>query len=569
MHRALGRFEESDGEYHNALAVRASLIGANLPALYPEQGQKKFLDRFASERDLYVTNAIQANAGEQSRRNGAETNRMYKGLRLGMQQELVSRVRREGGATAGVTALLRSLRILSAIRSPGALEARRSQEAATSPLSGKERDAIELKLMSLASYSEWKKEVEETTVRRALPPDGALIDVAYFREQDFHEIPIRRTGAWRYAAFVYTPQATYTVDLGPAEAINGLVDQILGMESRLFRNGSLQSADRILADQVECRRLIVQLSQRLWKPIHASVAPQNEAVRHWIVSPDGELGSLPWEMLLDGQGRYLIQSSLITYIDSPRTLTQPNRSSPANAAVAILNPLYDLTKKPDAPENLGPEQEYEDLTLSGEGALTPLYQGELARQFAAANPGARVLELDQATEAAVFNALRPSNLLIWTHGQVLDNAADPFERGRVLLAGVAQKRSPTKDRDGYLTARKAMGLDLTGTRLAVIGGCNTGYGSVEAGEGLQGMRRALWVAGAQSQMLNLWSVADRPTVRWLELFYTELSKTGTSRAQAIATVDREFIAGRVKGLGPEQTHPYFWAAFTLSGDWRE
>jgi CHAT domain-containing protein len=82
------------------------------------------------------------------------------------------------------------------------------------------------------------------------------------------------------------------------------------------------------------------------------------------------------------------------------------------------------------------------------------------------------------------------------------------------------------------------------------------------------MRRALWVAGAQSQMLTLWPVADQHTVRWLELFYGEFQKPGVTLSEAVRNVQLRFIRGQVGKLGREQTHPYFWAPFPLSGDWK-
>ena len=74
---------------------------------------------------------------------------------------------------------------------------------------------------------------------------------------------------------------------------------------------------------------------------------------------------------------------------------------------------------------------------------------------------------------------------------------DPLLRLGIALAG-ANARTSGDDR-GLLTAKETSGLDLYGTRLVVLSACESGVGQAEAGDGVYGLRRALLLAGAETQ----------------------------------------------------------------------
>ena len=64
-------------------------------------------------------------------------------------------------------------------------------------------------------------------------------------------------------------------------------------------------------------------------------------------------------------------------------------------------------------------------------------------------------------------------------------------------------------------------LDLHGTELVVISGCDSEKVDKKSGEGVYGLKRAIIVAGARSSLLSLWKVNDMATA-----FYGKfLSKT--------------------------------------------
>jgi CHAT domain-containing protein len=136
---------------------------------------------------------------------------------------------------------------------------------------------------------------------------------------------------------------------------------------------------------------------------------------------------------------------------------------------------------------------------------------------------------------------------------------NPLLRSGLALAGA--NHSKGSDDDGILTALEAADLDLSGTKLVVLSACNTGVGEVRNGEGTQGLRRALILAGSESQVMSLWPVSDQATKGLMILYYKALQQ-GEGRSEGLRQVQLRMLRGR-----QDQRHPFYWAAFIQSGEW--
>ena len=97
--------------------------------------------------------------------------------------------------------------------------------------------------------------------------------------------------------------------------------------------------------------------------------------------------------------------------------------------------------------------------------------------------------------------------------------------------------------------------------LVVLSACETGLGKEMGGEGLVGLTRAFEYAGARSVLASLWSVADETTAALMKRFYGYL-KAGQTKDAALRQAQVDLIRGS------EASHPFYWAAFQLNGDWR-
>jgi CHAT domain-containing protein/Tfp pilus assembly protein PilF len=110
--------------------------------------------------------------------------------------------------------------------------------------------------------------------------------------------------------------------------------------------------------------------------------------------------------------------------------------------------------------------------------------------------------------------------------------------------------------------------------LVSLSACQSGLGKEVGGEGLLGLTRAFQYAGARSVLASLWSVADATTAELMKRFYSQVA-AGRSKDEALRLAQLELIrkplllageAGTSKSF--DASHPYYWAAFQLFGDWR-
>jgi CHAT domain-containing protein/tetratricopeptide (TPR) repeat protein len=138
---------------------------------------------------------------------------------------------------------------------------------------------------------------------------------------------------------------------------------------------------------------------------------------------------------------------------------------------------------------------------------------------------------------------------------------DPLLRSGLALAGANLGRNG--DDDGVLTALEAAYLDLSGTKLVVLSACDTGVGELKNGEGVQGLRRALVLAGSESQVMSLWPVSDAAAKDLMIPYYKALQQ-GEGRSEALRQVQLRILRER-RG----SRHPFYWAAFIQSGEWSD
>jgi CHAT domain-containing protein len=116
-------------------------------------------------------------------------------------------------------------------------------------------------------------------------------------------------------------------------------------------------------------------------------------------------------------------------------------------------------------------------------------------------------------------------------------------------------------RDGFLGLHEIYNLRLNAD-LVVLSGCQTALGKDIRGEGLIGLTRGFMYAGTSRVIASLWGVDDRATAELMKRVYRGILGKQMSPAAALRPAQTELQAER------GWQAPYYWAAFTLEGDWR-
>ncbi len=442
-------------------------------------------------------------------------------------------------------------------------------------------------------------------VQGTIPRDAALVEFIRFRAYDaqkkLYEEP-------RYAAYVLRNQGDpASVELGNAKSIDEKidefrqalrdrkrqdvtkigreVDQLVVQPVRKLLEGEKTAEKRGTGERMKRGRGKRQATASLPRVPASPLLPLASSPLHLFLSPDASLNLIPFAALVDERGEYLVNRYSFTYLTSGRDLLRLQvKTANANAPLILADPDFGKTLA-------------ESSVSAASSELGELFFDRLkgteeeAKDLRTLFPNASVLTRKQATEAALKAAAHPSILHIATHGFFLDENTHLQTETRDGKKRIVIRRRPKNDKsnnqpsgfyapmlfsglglaganerisndgnDGILTALEAAGLDLWGTKLVVLSACDTGIGKVLNGDGVYGLRRALVVAGSESQLLSLWRVSDEGTRELMVDYYRRL-KAGEGRSDALRQAQLKLLAN------PNRKHPFYWASFIHTGEW--
>ena len=363
-----------------------------------------------------------------------------------------------------------------------------------------------------------------------------LQEVAKQRGATIVEYSVQEDGS---GLFIWVVQADGQIRFRRSSLDAPLRDLVIASRDSIGARGvgnparSGESADVKPADQPTDH--LQRLHQILIDPI-ADLLP-TEAEAPVVIVPHGELFLIPFAALRDDNDQYLIERHTLLSAPSIQVLalTRERRiksqRTKLDDVLVVGDPTMPAVTIDDEPPIRLPQ-------LPG----TAREAREIAEIF-----GTRALTGDDATERAVSRMIPSARIVhLATHG-LLDDFGSGIP-GAIALA-------PSRPQDGMFTAVEISDLEING-ELVVLSACDTGRGRL-TGDGVIGLSRSLFAAGAPSVIVTLWKVPDDPTAMLMIEFYKQL-RANANKAQAL----REAMLAVME----QHPNPNDWAAFTLLGE---
>jgi CHAT domain-containing protein len=369
---------------------------------------------------------------------------------------------------------------------------------------------------------------------RDLLDDKSLLIAFFMTNEQVVAIAVTKTAA-----------RLYVVDGGPAA---------LGAQITALR-------DEALVDPHASLELVRTKAGQLYRKL---LGPVNDLVKtheRIIVLPHGALSTLPLEALVDDDGRFVVETHVVTYSHSATIALEDARakskSTTKRAFVGLGDPVYDWV-----------------AFKSGKAEGIPSAEARGVKRYLDAKPTRRGLERlpGTASEVKAIASLFGGDAKLYLRDQASEENVKAGILGGSRIIHVAShglfetdyqalafSMRPDASDDGFLMSSEIAELKLDAD-LVVLSACETGRAHEVLAEPVSGLVLAWRTAGARRMVASLWDVDDAATVELMKSFYTPIVKSGASYGVALTEAKRKLAAST------KWQHPFYWAAFVLLGN---
>ena len=331
-----------------------------------------------------------------------------------------------------------------------------------------------------------------------------------------------------------------------------IIEDLVNKKARPQFTNRFTSRDSFLTDTIE-------VSNILLKPALEKIG--NKRI---VIINDGALQYIPFGALQDprvnDQYQPLLVNNEVVYLPSASTLqtlrTEAQARTPAPKTLAILADPVFSADDPRVSQRSGTATNPTELPLAiaprnttGDWSRIPGTRRESDIILRLVPPDQSLALFDfQANRAnALSNQFSQYRLIHWaTHSFV--NTQKP-ELSGIVMSLVDQNGVGS---NGYLVLEDIFNLSFNAD-LVVF--------SNSLGDGFVGFIRGLMYAGTTRVVTGLWSPSDDQTADLMGKFYEKMLQENLRPAEALRAAQLEMFRSR------RSSAPYYWAAFTLQGEW--
>lgn len=271
-----------------------------------------------------------------------------------------------------------------------------------------------------------------------------------------------------------------------------------------------------------------------------------------IIIPDGELGYIPFDVLLSefpdlndplNTWEFLIKKHQISYGYSASLWLEMKEKISNKGELIAFAPLFNSTDTPTFAS-------INELRREGLGPL--IFNQKEVNNIATITNGRALTNEEANVENFYAQAPNAGILHFATHAKLDDSNSE--------YSWLAMQPSVSGTEKDKIFVKDLYRMNLS-PDMVVLSACETGFGELKKGEGIFSLARGFAYAGAKSIITSLWAVNDYSTYQLMIDFYKNL-KLGQSKDAALRNAKLNYL----NTVDNFNAHPFYWGSFIGIGD---
>ncbi len=410
------------------------------------------------------------------------------------------------------------------------------------------------KEISRAAMSMQRPKTNWQQIKTVLKPNEAAVEIVRFRLYEEKQSSHHLFGSWRDSVY-YAALILHSASPTPQLVLLPNGNALEGKHLKAYRT------------DIERRTYDADSYRWFWQPIQEKIG----GAKTIYFSPDGVYHQINLGTLRNqDNGYFLSEEADIHLVGSTQTLVNTLKAQTKSHTISLFGyPDYQQASNSQKKDSTVTSTYYKRPDLErGGNQFQPLRwtkeEVESIQNIAIQQGWASKLFIEgQASEENVKKIKNTTVLHIATHGYFLKDTSKIALTKRALLnaglvlAGAMDSTRNSRIEDGLLTAYEVAGLTLKETELVTLSACETGLGLIRNGNGVFGLQRAFFAAGAENVLISLWRVNDLVTKELMEKFYRYWLIDGLKKQEALSKAQKA-----IRNMS-QFNHPYYWGSFVL------